>query len=322
MTGRRIAYGFLLLGSAAFWIFYDGAVSAYLFAAVLVLPFFSLLVSLPFARKPAAEIEAPRTVQRGSACSFFFRVRVHDRPSVLPGAVRVAIRDLMEDRIDRLTFDNPESGSVLFHASHSGVWQAEILSAYLCDFLGIWRFPAAPTPPVRLTVPPVPTVPEPPPDFGLFRSVALRPRPGGGYSEIHELREYRPGDPLRTVHWKATAKTDSPVVREAQEALSRRALVTYALSSDRSAADRIFDNLVWVSGKLIAMDIPHAALSMADGRLFSVAVRDDLTAMTEALLSAPLPKTEPASPPSPPPADWVFRIGEQSAAEHEKEGTP
>ena len=141
---------------------------------------------------------------------------------------------------------NPESGSVLFHASHSGVWQAEILSAYLCDFLGIWRFPAAPTPPVRLTVPPVPTVPEPPPDFGLFRSVALRPRPGGGYSEIHELREYRPGDPLRTVHWKATAKTDSPVVREAQEALSCRALVTYTLSSDRSAADRIFDNLVWV----------------------------------------------------------------------------
>ena len=322
MTGRRIAYGLVLLLSAAFWIYYDGAVSAYLFAAVLVLPFFSLLLSLPFARRPAVEIDAPRTVQRGNTCSFFFRVRTHDRPSVLPGSIRVVIRDLMEDRADRLTFDNPEEGSMLFHASHSGVWQAEILSAWLSDFLGIWRFPAAPTPPVRLTVPPIPAAPDPAPDFSLFRSASYRPRPGGGYSEIHELREYRPGDPLRTLHWKATAKTDAPVVREAQEALSRRALVTYALTADRDAADRIFDSLVWVSGKLIAMDIPHAALSMADGRLFTVAVRDDLTAMTEALLSAPLPKTALTAPPSPPPADWVFRIGDQPGTDHEKEGTP
>ena len=322
MTGRRIVYGLVLLGSAAFWIYYDGAVSVYLFAAVLILPVFSLLVSLPFARKPAAEIIAPRTVQRGSECSLFFRIRAHNRPSVLPGIIRVSFRDLMEDRVDRLTFAVPEDGSMLFHGAHSGVWQAEIKKAYLCDFLGIWRFPAALTPTVRLMVPPVPSAPAPPPDFGLFRSASCQPRPGGGYSEIHELREYRPGDPLRTVHWKATAKTDSPVVREAQETLSRRALVTYTLSPDRDAADRIMDSLVWVSGELLAMDIPHAALSMADGRLFTVAVRDDLTALTEALLSAPLPKTAPASPPSPPPADWMFRIGEPSAPDHEKEGTP
>ena len=320
MAGRRIAYGLLLLVSAAFWIYYDGRVSAYLFGVVLALPFFSLLVSLPFAGGLAAEISHPPVLQRGSECSLFFRIRSRNRPAVLPGRIRAAFRDLMEDRCDRMSFDAPEDGSIVFRAAHSGVWQAEIQSAFLCDFLGIWRFPAPPTPPVRLTVPPIPRVPDPPPDFGLFRSASYVPRPGGGYSEIHELREYRPGDPLRTVHWKATAKTDSPVVREPQEALSRRALLTCALSPDRDEADRALDTLAWVSESLIGLDIPHGILTANDGRLFRIAVRDDLTALLLTLMSSPLPREAAESPSSLPEADWVFRIGNEPAQDSGKEG--
>lgn len=320
MAGRRIAYGLLLLAAAAFWIYYDGRVSVYLLAVVLALPVFSLLVSLPFASGLTAEISHPSVLQRGSECSLFFRIRSHNRPAVLPGRIRAAFLDLMEDRCDRLSFDAPEDGSIVFRADHSGVWQAEIQSAFLCDFLGIWRFPAALTPPVRLTVPPVPRAPDPPPDFGLFRSASYVPRPGGGYSEIHELREYRPGDPLRTVHWKATAKTDSPVVREPQEALSRRALLTCSLSPDREKADRALDTLAWVSGELIGLDIPHGVLTENDGRLFRIAVRDDLTALLLFLLSSPLPRAGTESQPSLPEADWVFRIADTPAPESGKEG--
>ena len=60
MPGRRIAYGLILIGCAAFWIYYDGAVSVYLFAVALALPLFSLLVSLPFCRGLAAEIDHAR----------------------------------------------------------------------------------------------------------------------------------------------------------------------------------------------------------------------------------------------------------------------
>ena len=299
MAGRRIAYGLLLLVSAAFWIYYDGRVSAYLFGVVLALPFFSLLVSLPFAGGLAAEISHPPVLQRGSDCSLFFRIRSRNRPAVLPGRIRAVFRDLMEDRCDRMSFDAPEDGSIVFRAAHSGVWQAEIQSAFAAAEAAV--------------------APDPMPNLEQILNQQLRPK-NGGYSEIHELREYRPGDPLRTVHWKATAKTDSPVVREPQEALSRRALLTCALSPDRDEADRALDTLAWVSESLIGLDIPHGILTANDGRLFRIAVRDDLTALLLTLMSSPLPREAAESPSSLPEADWVFRIGNEPGQDSGKEG--
>ena len=317
MTGRRIAYGLILTASAAFWIYYDGAVSVWLFAAALGLPLLSLLASLPFVRKAEAEIESPHTVRRGSSCSLFFRIRTKKGRSPLPGSIKATLRDLMEERADRLSFEAPADGVVFFQALHSGVWQAEIKKAYLCDFLGLIRFPASLPPPSRLSVPPVPEEPSPAPDYGMFRTSSVRPKPGGGFSEIHELREYRAGDPMRSVHWKATAKTDRPMVREPQETLSRRTLLICslpALSEGRDAADRVLDRLTWVSGELLGMDVPHAVFSPADGSLRTVFVREDLAALTEELMSSPLSrkKGEDCAPPS---ADWVFRIGAENGRE-------
>ena len=39
----------------------------------------------------------------------------------------------------------------------------------------------------------------------------------GDSQEFISLRDYRPGDPLRKIHWKSWAKTDKPIVREEQE---------------------------------------------------------------------------------------------------------
>ena len=38
----------------------------------------------------------------------------------------------------------------------------------------------------------------------------------GDSEEFVSLRDYRPGDPLRNIHWKSWAKTDKPVVKEEQ----------------------------------------------------------------------------------------------------------
>ena len=39
----------------------------------------------------------------------------------------------------------------------------------------------------------------------------------GDAEEFVSLRDYRPGDPLRKIHWKSWAKIDKPIVREEQE---------------------------------------------------------------------------------------------------------
>lgn len=48
----------------------------------------------------------------------------------------------------------------------------------------------------------------------------------GDSEEFVSLRDYRPGDPLRNIHWKSWAKTGKPVVREEQsEYFVRHALI-------------------------------------------------------------------------------------------------
>ncbi|MEM9274158.1 MAG: DUF58 domain-containing protein [Cyanobacteria bacterium P01_F01_bin.143] len=39
----------------------------------------------------------------------------------------------------------------------------------------------------------------------------------GDAEEFVSLRDYRPGDPLRKIHWRSWAKTDRPIVKEEQE---------------------------------------------------------------------------------------------------------
>jgi uncharacterized protein (DUF58 family) len=48
----------------------------------------------------------------------------------------------------------------------------------------------------------------------------------GDSEEFMSMRDYRPGDPLRRIHWKSWAKTDKPIVKEYQdEFFIRHALI-------------------------------------------------------------------------------------------------
>jgi uncharacterized protein (DUF58 family) len=119
--------------------------------------------------------------------------------------------------------------------------------------------------------------------FGIFRAIVRVPAPGsvlilpkrysmkpievpgylkyqrGGISlassvgeseEFLSLREYRPGDPLRRIHWKSFAKTGKPIVKEFQE----EDFVRYALLLDtfsRRGADLIFEETVSIAASVV-----------------------------------------------------------------------
>lgn len=133
----------------------------------------------------------------------------------------VAVPDLPPGA--RVTLDLP------FDAQRRGPVHLEALEVLRPDpfglFLGIRPFAA----PARVMVLP-PRYPAAPP--GLPGSA--RHQPGGvalsssvGESEeFFALREYRPGDPRRKIHWRSWARVGRPVVREGQdEFFVRHALV-------------------------------------------------------------------------------------------------
>lgn len=115
--------------------------------------------------------------------------------------------------------DLPATGSLEVGADHRCVVRevaVQVDSRGLCGFiLVIRRWPAPfPTPVAvgpRPELPPEP-LPEPPPGWG---EEALRPSVVGDV--VRGVRDYVPGDPLRQVHWRASARRGELVVKEVDE---------------------------------------------------------------------------------------------------------
>ncbi|WP_036484835.1 DUF58 domain-containing protein [Myxosarcina sp. GI1] len=59
----------------------------------------------------------------------------------------------------------------------------------------------------------------------------------GDSEEFVSLRDYRPGDPLRKIHWRSWAKTDKPVIKEEQnEYFVRHALILDTFLTKKSVS--------------------------------------------------------------------------------------
>lgn len=98
------------------------------------------------------------------------------------------------------------------------------------------------------------------PNLNQFTVRRHRPKPGGGFAEEHELRDYRPGDSLREVHWKLSAKTDTLMIREAQEPITGRALLTLDLYGTPEELDSTLSQLAWLSRWLTEHGAVHQIL--------------------------------------------------------------
>ena len=68
----------------------------------------------------------------------------------------------------------------------------------------------------------------------------------GDSEEFRSLRDYRPGDPMRAIHWRSWARTGRPVVKEHQEEyFTRHALVLDTASA--ATMDEAFESAVSVA---------------------------------------------------------------------------
>jgi len=132
---------------------------------------------------------------------------------------------------------------------HRGVLQFKGMAIACPDIFGLFRrLVERPLPQSLLILPkryPIPAMPLP---------GSMRYQPGGvalaaavGESEeFISLRDYRPGDPLRHIHWRSWAKSGKPIVKEFQDEF----FVRHALILDtfcRDANSEIFEEAVSVA---------------------------------------------------------------------------
>lgn len=300
MAGRRILYLTALVGCLVFYIFYRQWMSFLLLVLVLALPWLSLLVSLPAMVTTKVTVDCPAFVPLGNDAAGKLRAV---SPFPLPpirGKIRV-VRPLGR------VFYRLRDGSHL-PTDHCGglLCSGEKIRVY--DYLGLFRRRIRRTAPVTVLVLPAPI----PMALSQTQRVCcnFRPKTGGGFAENHELRLYRPGDDLRSIHWKLSQKTGSLILREALEPVRGRVLVTVDLCGTDEELDRKLGKLRWLCEDLLAQGFSHEihALSGAGLSVHHIADERDLNGALRELLCA-YPATEGTVADAPVPAYRHYHIG-------------
>lgn len=262
MAARRILYAVLVGMAVLFQIFFRFYLSTFVLVLILVLPILSLLLALPgwMGSMASAVPEASLVTVGGSAR---FRIILY-HSSFLP-LIRPRVRLGWTNQLtgesgeSKLTLTARKPAELTVPAAHCGRLVCRVEGAVCCDLLGLFPLPVRKGPERAVLILPVHLELEGKEELaaGENAGTALRPRPGGGPGEDYDLREYRVGDPLRSVHWKLSSKKDELVVRETLEPQQAAIVVTYDHFGPPEDLDRTFAQLWALSRWLLQQDRPH-----------------------------------------------------------------
>lgn len=249
MIRRWCVYLAVLLGCFAFFLAYQGWLAWLLLTAVFWLPALSLLVSLP------AMLTTRLTAGRGATIPQAMAVRTQASAACrfpLPRyRCRIRVTHSMTGESRLLSVGDP------LPTEHCGRLICRPEKCWVYDYLGMFCLKIRKSQDAAFIVRPAPVAVQAPADLERYMAQAWRPKPGGGFSENHELRLYRPGDNLNQVHWKLTAKTGKLIIREAMEPERRRLLLTLDLKGTPGELDRKLGKLLWMGRYLLEQGLHY-----------------------------------------------------------------
>ena len=301
MLGRRIIYGAVLLAALAFQIFYDGYLAQFLLVCVIALPLLSLLLSLWGLLKLRLSL-APSASQITQGEGGQWQVRVQT-PSALPVSrltMLLTFRNSLtgQERRQRLPLIGLSGVTVRtfpMEGAHCGLLTCQLSRVKALDFLGLFALPISIPSPAHTLVLPSPVPREELPELPQIPMGETFNRDTPSV-EDYELREYRPGDPLHSIHWKLSSKHESLVVREPVHSGLPQAALTFDLYGTPERLDRVLGRLWTASLSLIGRDTPHTILWLdpSQGQQQElVGSQAQLLACMTHILSRPAPTRQP-----------------------------
>ena len=305
MVKRWILYAACLIGGIVFYFAYQEWFAWFTLVAILLLPVVSLLLSLPAMTGLRAVWGGQRVLPMNARETVSLEMRCR-WPMPLTRCRMKATR---------LTTGETwilKEGQAL-PTQHCGVLRIRPFKPMAYDYLGLLGLRLRRLSGVDVLVLPEPVPVDNVPTMGPGISRAWKPRPGGGLSENHEMRLYRPGDKLNQIHWKLTAKTGKLVVREALEPQLGRMLITMNLRGTPEQLDRYFAELLWMSRHLLELGLRFEIHALTGSGMWMAPVSNepDLYKALDGLLSQP-PAADGSVLDRQIPASWRCHIGGES----------
>lgn len=253
-----------LLGCFAVYVVNGEWLSWILLVAVLLLPWLSLLLSLPALWDFRVSPTGVEILNMGEDAQLWLLGSCAVPMPPFRGNIR--LRRCFTGEQWRYQTDKGLS------TAHCGGLKATVEKSWVCDYMGIFAFRPRRREEMTVLIRPLP-IPVPAcRELEKMMALRWRPKPGGGFSENHELRDYHPGDSMNGIHWKLSAKTGNLMVREPMEPEQGRMLLTLDLAGTPEELDRKLGRLSWLGQYLLEQQLHFEIRALTGSGLLDIPV--------------------------------------------------
>lgn len=263
MGRRRLAYLAVLLAALLAQLLDTGYLFHFIFIAVICFPLLGLALSLPAMLSCRSALEATAyRIPRGGKVSWTLRLDNRFHLPVARASYRLRVTNRMngQEHIAKAVMRGvtpEEDRQWTLETDHCGAVECRVEHLWVCDCLGLFALPVRKPQMITLLVAPIAE------DVGPIElpegvgSPVPEARNRAVLGETYELREYRPGDSLRMIHWKMSAKRDELITREPPEDARPLPVLTFDHFGPLEVVDRALDRLEGASAALLAQGRPH-----------------------------------------------------------------
>jgi len=276
MRIHQVIYVLALAASFMFFVLYPPWISSFIFVLAILLAPIDLIVSLPGMLTKNMMMFVPPVLEKDTyAVLKLITTHVKSYPvRCIIVKMHLSGDDFSAKYKLRCPPEEDELREITIDTSRSGVAVFELKRIWAVSLLGLFALPTAIDIKQSTLILPPPVKPSN--TVALQRGVQLRPKPGGGFSEEHDMRDYRHGDPIRSIHWKISAKYDKLIIREPLVPPPHSRLVHVIAWKNEAQRDLILGRLRWVSNYLLRRNMPFYLRLSKESEVVEVTQEDDL----------------------------------------------
>ena len=257
MVRTWLAYFAALISTFVFFLCYKMWVAWYCLVLLLTVPVFAFILAVIASVTLRYKTEAPVIATIGKPA--YIRFTLEGFAAFFSYCtIKTAVTDHMAGETKKSVLRITDSGvtRIPLDTKHCGAFTYKMSKIYISDLLGFFKFSKNLGKDMEFLVKPVPEMPGYMPDVYGFKAKSLR-KSNKPNSEIYDIRDYQPGDSVKTIHWKISAKKDKLLVKEALEEFGGHSRLLLKFSDDRDKLDLHLGQILFTSNFLLDHEIPH-----------------------------------------------------------------